>query len=499
MRNRNEELVGEPMNRSIGRHFGVTAGALGRTPGELRRIACILSTVALAFFSAGVAVRALRAQSGTQDLKLTVGKSVVIDYPSDIGRISTSNPETVDAVPITAREILINAKANGQATLVVWSKSGERSFFAVNVDQNLEPIQQLLKQTFPNENIEVRAARDSASLNGRVSSQAVADRAMAMVVPLVKSVVNNMQVATPPIEKQIVLHVKFAQLDRIRAEQLGVNILSTGAANTPGSISTGQFSSGALNNVKGTIGGSLAGTATNFTISDALNIFAFRPDLNLAVAVKALQTNNVLQILAEPNLVTTNGKEASFLAGGEFPVPVLQGGGNAGAVTIQFREFGIRLNFIPLYTGNGTIKMHLKQEVSTIDLNNAVVFSGFTIPALATRRVETDVELGEGQSFAIAGLLDERAQEQLSRIPGLASIPILGYLFKSKAQQKTKSELVVLVTPEAIMPFNAGDVKPMPQFPIGKPIPDSDPALRDPSDRHAPAAPVAPAAPKPLG
>src|SRR3954453_17076588 len=129
----------------------------------------------------------LLAQSGTQELKLTVGKSVVIDYPSDIGRISTSNPDIVDAVPITAREILINAKANGQSTLVVWSKSGERSFFAVTVDQNLEGIHKLLKDTFPNENIEVKASRDSASLNGRVSSQMVADRSMALVTPLVKA------------------------------------------------------------------------------------------------------------------------------------------------------------------------------------------------------------------------------------------------------------------------------------------------------------------------
>src|SRR5262249_22982909 len=181
------------MNRAIGTFFGLSA---------------------LAVFCGGVAVPRLLAQAGTQELKLTVGKSVVIDYPSDIGRISTSNPDIVDAVPITAREILVNAKANGQSTLVVWAKTGERSFFAVTVDQNLESIQKLLKETFPNENIDIRATRDSASLNGRVSTQAVADRAVALVVPLVKSVVNNLQVAPPPVEKQIVLHVKFAEFNR---------------------------------------------------------------------------------------------------------------------------------------------------------------------------------------------------------------------------------------------------------------------------------------------
>ena len=452
------------MNRAIGKLFGVSA----------------LSII-------GAATTGLLAQSGTQELKLTVGRSVVIDYPSDIGRISTSNPDIVDAVPITAREILINAKANGQSTLVVWSKSGERSFFAVTVDQNLEGIQKLLKEAFPNETIEIVASRDSAQLNGRVSSQQVSDRAAALVGPLVKSVVNNLQIAPQPIDKQIVLRVKFAELNRSRADQLGLNIISTGAANTVGRITTGQFSAATTSSLTGTIGAPIQGTTSSFNLSDALNIFAFRPDLNLAAVIRALESNSVLQILAEPNLVTTNGKEASFLAGGEFPVPVLQGGGNAGAVTIQFREFGIRLHFLPVVTANNTIKMHIRQELSTIDLNNAVVLSGFTIPALATRRAETDVELGEGQSFAIAGLIDERAQESFNKLPGLSNIPILGVLFKSRERRKSKTELVVIVTPETIMPYNPGDTKPMPKMDI-KPLPDSAPELRNLS-KPAPPAP----------
>jgi len=222
----------------------------------------------------------------------------------------------------------------------------------------------------------------------------------------------------------------------------------------------------------------LAANPTSISLADALNIFAFRPDLNLAVVIKALESKNVLQILAEPNLMTTNGKEASFLAGGEFPVPVLQGGGAAAAVTVQFREFGIRLKFLPIITSNGTIKMHIQQELSTIDLNNAVVFSGFTIPALATRRTETDVELGAGQSFAIAGLIDDRVTDILNKIPGLANIPILGNLFKTRSRTKNKSELVVLVTPEEILPYNPADPKPFPTFEY-KGVPDSNPGLRD--------------------
>lgn len=399
-------------------------------------------------------------QAGTQELRLTIGKSIVIDYPSDVGRISTSNPDVVDAVPITAREILLNAKAMGQSTVVVWSKAGERSFFSINVDQNLEPIQRLLKETFPNESIEVKATRDSASLNGVVTSAAVADRASALVAPLVKSVVNNLSVAPTGIEKQILLRVKFAELDRSKSSEFGVNLFSTGAANTPGSISTRQFAAASAAKVAGVIGGQLAGFASEFNITDALNIFAFRPDLNLGGMIRALQNQNVLQILAEPNLVATNGKEASFLAGGEFPIPVLQGSGAAGAVTIQFREFGIRLTFTPQLTPHNTIKLKLRSELSTIDLANAVVFSGFTIPALSTRRTETEIELGAGQSFVVAGLLDDRATQSLFQIPGLANIPILGNLFKSKQIKKDKTELVVLVTPEMTGPINAGDPKP---------------------------------------
>jgi pilus assembly protein CpaC len=416
----------------------------------------LLRAAALLAAAAGV----MLAQSGTQELKLTVGKSVVIDYPSDVGRISTSNPDVVDAVPITAREILINAKSFGVSTIVVWSKAGERSFFSISVDVALESVQKLLKDTFPSEAIEVRASKESASLNGKVSSQAVADKATALVAPLVKSVVNNLQITPPGVEKQIVLRVRFAELNRTKAEQFGINILSTGASGTIGRATTGQFGGGSPSEIHGSIGAPLAGAASTFSLSDALNIFAFRPDLNLGATIRALQNQNVLQILAEPNLLTTNGKEASFLAGGEFPVPVLQGGGNAGAVTIQFKEFGIRLHFVPNITPHNTIKMHVKSELSTIDLANAVTFSGFTIPALSTRRTETDIELGEGQSFVVAGLLDDRAQEQLYKIPGIANIPILGYLFKSKNTQRTKTELVVMVTPDVMTPLNPNDPKP---------------------------------------
>ncbi len=387
-----------------------------------------------------------------EDLHVTVSKSLVIDYPADISRISTSNPDVVDAVPATSREFLLHGKGHGSATVVVWAKTGLRTMYNVTVEHNLEPIKRLLKDTFPGENIGVVAGRDSVTLIGTVSNKDVADRALAVATPLAKTVVSNLAVSGGPVSKQIVLKVRFAELDRTQAQQFGVNLVSTGALNTLGSVSTQQFSPPSVN------------SDGKLTITDALNIFAFRKDLNLAALVKALQAQGVLQILAEPNLVTTNGKEASFLVGGEFPVPVLQGGSNAGAVTIQFREFGIRLTFNPLMTENNTIKLYVKPEVSTIDLANAVTFSGFTIPALATRRMETNIELGAGQSFVIAGLIDDRVNESFNKIPGLANIPILGTLFRSRTENRSKSELVVIVTPEVATPINAADPKPEPAW-----------------------------------
>ena len=406
----------------------------------------------LVAFSAGSAPA-----QGVEEMKLTVGKSIVLDYPADIRQMSTSDPAVVDAVAVSTREVLLNAKGAGTATVVVWPREGQRTIYSINVEQNLEPLRRLIKETFPNENIQVQSTKDSLSLTGDVSTRDIADRAIALVTPFGKSIVNNLKIAPPGVDKQIMLKVRFAELNRNAQMQFGLNLISTGAGNTIGRITTGQFSPPRPDRI--------GGGDSPFTLTDALNVFAFRPDLNLAAVLKALQSEGVLQILAEPNLVTTTGKEASFLVGGEFPVPILQGGGNAGAVTIQFREFGIRLTFNPVVTENGTIKMYVKPEVSTIDLANAVTVSGFLIPALATRRMETNVELGPGQSFVIGGLIDNRVQDTMSKIPGLASIPLLGSLFKSREERKNQTELIVMVTPEVTKPMEPGEPVPMPPMP----------------------------------
>ena len=399
------------------------------------------------------------------NLEVVAGRSLVIDYAGDIGRVAASNPDVADAVAVSSREVLVNAKTPGTASIVIWSRDGLRTLYGITVEQNLESVRQLLKKTFPDCNIEVQGAKDSLSLTGTVPNQAAADRAAALVAPFAKAVVANLRVVSPGPDKQVVLRVKFAELNRSAATSLGVNLLSSGVGNTPGLISTGQFQAPTLDSIQTPVAGSGVPAISKFTVSDALNIFASRPDLNLGMFIKALQNDGVLQILAEPNLVTSDGKDASFLVGGEFPVPVVQGGANAGAVTIIFKEYGIRLTFQPHITEHNTIRMYVKPEVSTIDLTNAVLYSGFTIPALASRRMETNIELGLDQSFLIAGLIDQRVTEQFSKIPGLASIPVLGTLFKSRSEQKSAEELIVMVTPEIATPVSREDVQPLPAMP----------------------------------
>jgi len=403
----------------------------------MRSIALLVAVVAIA-----QAVEPFRDPS---NILLTVGRGMIVDCPDGVLRVATSSPEVVDAVVASGQEVLFHAKNLGQATMFIWTKTGERKLYEVTVEPNLEPLRRLVRDTFPGEEIDLRASRDSLALVGKVSTQALADRALALVAASVKGAVNNLSVAPAPIEKQVMLHVKFAELNRTAASEFGINILSTG--NTLGRITTGQYASGGLSQISG----SGASTSSSpFSLTDMLNVFAFRPELNLAVLIRDLQTRGMLQILAEPNLVATNGKEASFLAGGEFPVPVTQSGANTGAISVQFRDYGIKLSFLPAITIHGTIRMHVKPEVSSIDAANGVTVSGLNIPALSTRRMETDIELGEGQSFVIGGLIDDRVIENLSQVPGLAHLPILGALFKSRSLTKSKTELIVVVTPEVI-------------------------------------------------
>jgi pilus assembly protein CpaC len=409
-----------------------------------------------------------------EDLRLTVNKSVVIEYPSDVAKIDISNPEVVDVVLSTTREVLVNPKAVGNATLIIWNRNNQRTMYNVNVEMNLDPLRSLLRQAFPNEPIQVYSSRDSISLTGTVSSKDVADRAGLLAASFSKTLLNNLTLEAPPAEKQILLRVRFAELDRSKEVQFGVNLLA-GPGGNPIGATTGQFANGSFtgsltvppsssgSTTTCTVGGCTTSTSGNngvFSISQALNLFALDPKLDLGAFIKALQNETILQILAEPTLVTTNGKEAQFLVGGQFPVPIVQGGATSGAITVQFKDYGIKLIFTPNITVHSNISIHLKQEVTALDTSNSVVLNGFSIPALTSRTAESTVELGDGQSFVVAGLLNNQEQYALSKVPFISSIPILGNLFKSKDDKVSRTDLIMIVTPEITMPLGPNDPKP---------------------------------------
>ena len=402
--------------------------------------------------SSAAASQGAQPPGGPGKLTVTVGKSLVIDSPINIRRVSVANGDLVEAVAVNPKEVLINGKGVGDTSLVIWQENGTRLLYDLTVRMNtakLDAVRDQIAREFPNDNINVTFENDTAFVRGTVKDVISADRVMAIVATLSKEKpINLLRVDVPPVETQVLLKVRFADVDRSVETDLGFNLLS-GAGNQLSGVSTGQFS-------QPTFGGNTQG---QITYTDPLNIFLFRKDINLFATIKDLENRNLLEMLAEPNVMAINGKEASFLAGGEFPFPMVQGGA-VGSVTIMFREFGVRLNFLPTVTPRGTIRLQVAPEVSSLDFTNAVTFEGFTIPALSTRRVKTEVELESGQSFVIGGLLDNQTTENLNKMPGLANIPLFGKLFQSKVLKRTNTELLVLVTPEIVRPLPAGQPKP---------------------------------------
>ena len=445
------------------------------------RIPGLLVALTLTVMATAWAAEPRQAAPMGDEIPLTVGKSIVLDIPDEIQRVAITDDAVADAIAISTREVLINAKAEGMTTLVLWSRSGDRNFFTITVGANLRAIQDHLRAAFPGESIRVMQTQGVVTINGKVSGPDVEERVMATLQGIgATGVISNLELPIPAAERQIMLRVRFLEVQRTAIAEFGVSLMSTGATNTIGSVGTQQFGNAVPPAIQGRIPAQLSGTTSTFSLSDALNIFAIRPDLNLAAAIRALQTRAVAELLAEPNVITTSGKQADLLVGGEFPVPIVQGGAGAGAVTIQFREFGIRIGFLPVFTPRGSIQMHVEPEVSTLDFANAVQLSGFVIPALSTRRVTTDVELMPGQSFVIGGLIDNRTVESLNRIPGLSSIPLLGELFKSRSRNKNATELLVIVTPEFPELIEAGEAPPELSMPIGfLPPMAEDPEYKD--------------------
>jgi len=406
-------------------------------------------------------------QDSSNELVVAVGKSLLVDCARPVERIAVGSSDLAEATAVSPSEVMINGKAPGETTLIVWQTGGGRQFFNVKVragssaaTDRMDALRRELRTEFPGQTLRVTADGGTIFLRGTVKDLESSDRAV-QIASTAGKVVNLLYVNVPPPEPQILLKVRFASLDRTLNRQLGINVFSTGAANTIGSVTTQQFSPPSLSGV-----GS-ATDPTRFVLSSLLNVFLFRPDLNLGATIQALETNGVLQILAEPNLLTSNGKQGSFLAGGEYPYPVVQGvgGTGTGAITVQFKEFGIRLNFIPTITPRGTIRLQVAPEVSNLDFANGLTISGFNVPSLDTRKVRTEVELGEGQSFAIGGLLDNRETKNLSKIPFIGDVPVLGKFFQSISKTRSNTELIVIVTPEIVAPMPAGAPLPELKYP----------------------------------
>jgi pilus assembly protein CpaC len=396
------------------------------------------------------------APQGPPKLMVTVGKSLIIDSPLNIMRVVVANGDLAEAVAVNPKEVLINGKAAGETSLIVWQQGGSRLVYDLNVRMNqarLDAARQQIAREFPNDNISLTFDNDTPFVRGTVPDVSTADRVLAIAATLAtsdKKPVNLLHVAISPVEPQVLLQVRFATVDRQASLDLGLHLFST-AFNQQTSTGTGY---------------ALFPDPTGLIpVKQTTNILLSRPDINLLAELQALETKSYLQILAEPNLLAISGEKASMLAGGEFPFPIVQPSLQGALITIMWREYGVRLNFTPTVTPRGTIRLRLEPEVSSLDYTNAVSIQGFTIPALATRRVNTEIELDSGQSFAIAGLLDNQTRDSLQKVPGIGNIPLIGKLFQQKDVLRQNTELLVLVTPEVVRPIPPGQKTPDIQLP----------------------------------
>ena len=401
------------------------------------------------------------------DLLLLTGRGELLQFERDLQRVVVSEPKIADAVVVSPREVMVNAKAAGRATLYVWESGGLPARWDITVKDDTSERDQTRKRLEQGlgPGIKVEGTGDTLVLTGSVKSPEEAKKLAGIASGYAKNIVNLLQPPPPQEPRQVLLQVRFASINRSALSEIGFNFFSRNPK-LIGELTTEQFQSPRFSQLQFQ-NQDFNNTSVNF--ADLLNIFAFRPDLNIGATIKALQARNLLQVLAEPNLITVEGKEASFLAGGSFPFPTLTttstGGAVSPVVTVQFKPFGVQLNFTPTILENGSINLKVAPEVSSLDYANAVLVQGFQIPALAQRRAETEVVLKDGESFAIAGLIDNRVIQTIERVPGLGSLPVVGNLFRSRSTRKTDDELLVVITPRFVKPLTAQEKAKLPDFP----------------------------------
>jgi pilus assembly protein CpaC len=396
-------------------------------------------------------------RSAGESLHILVGRSIFIKSMSRLKRVYVSNPIAVDSFTSSPTQIVVTAKTPGVSSLILWDEAGQSATYVVFSDLDVSSLQKEIREALPYDNIQVEAELDRVSLSGTVLSDASADAAAKLAALYAKVVVNSV-VVRPPHARQVKLQVEIVEIDRSKIEQFGINLFSYGKNQS--NTTTGQFPSTQTYTPA-------SGTApATLTSSNPLNLLYYNFGLNIGLTIQDLQSRNLAQILAEPTITTLNGQKASFLAGGEFPFPVVQGSsGGLTSITIQFRPYGVRLDFTPIVNDDGTVQLKVAPEVSALDYTNAVTISGYTIPAISTRRAETQVELRDGQSFAISGLLDHRTTDIFSKMPGIGDVPVLGQLFRSKNVNHSTVELMVIVTPTIIDPLSDRGSPTPPQLP----------------------------------
>jgi pilus assembly protein CpaC len=421
-------------------------------------------------------------------VNLLAGRSTLVDVGAPISRVSLTSADVADALVTSPSQLLVHGKAPGSISMFVWNRAGDVYRYEVAVQRDLAKLAAQMKQLLPAEPIEVRSNGRFVVLSGLVSSKDIAEKAINVASGFVATrdeVVSVMQLQPPAPTDQVLLRVRFAEVSRAALSEFGVAFFTspTGVRNTvgriaPDGVTAPGFSGLEWSKSSSEFGAPVTSAKGQFAFSDFLNFFLLSERFDLGLVIRAMQQRGLFQSLAEPNLVAESGKEASFLAGGEFPVPVAQGSGSNASIAVTFKEFGIRLNFVPTVNGN-RVHLRVRPEVSTLDFANAVILEGFRIPALTTRRTETELELVDGQTFAIAGLMNNTVNSTMSKIPGIGDIPILGHLFRSRAAQKNQTELVVMITPQILRANSPGLTTELPrlQEPFMPPMPPVPPSV----------------------
>ncbi|HTX40369.1 MAG TPA: type II and III secretion system protein family protein [Acidobacteriaceae bacterium] len=386
----------------------------------------------------------------SDSIHLVVGHSMFINTRERLRRIYVANPDVLDSMTSSPTQIVVTAKTPGVTSLILWDELGQVQSYQVTADMDVSDLQRAMKAAFPADTITVTGRQDEVALTGIVTNPADSDNAVKLASQYSKMVTDSLQVA-PQHTPQVRLKVRVVEIDRSRLQQLGFNAFGTGKNSF--SSSTGQYP--VVSALPGQSLSSNSASSGIVTINSLLNLFYYNQDLGLGGAIEALQNNEILQILAEPTITALSGQTASFLSGGEFPFPVIQGASSGfTSVTIQFRPYGVKLDFTPNVLPDGTIQLKVAPEVSALDYTNAVEISGYTVPAISTRRAQTEVELKSGQSFTISGLLDNRTTDIMQKIPGIGDIPVLGKLFQSKNTTHSVVELAVIVTPTLVDPLS---------------------------------------------